>query len=88
MAMKNVDEKLKKKIRKCMENLPLTLNTHFGDPFQPDQWENTLEKLKYLKAQNYQGKLKSPQDGSLPMNRLTNYMRFIRICGLSVESPV
>ena len=48
MAMKNVDEKLKKKIRKCMENLPLTLNTHFGDPFQPDQWENTLEKLKYL----------------------------------------
>ena len=57
MAMKNVDEKLKKKIRKCMENLPLTLNTHFGDPFQPDQWENTLEKLKYLKAQNYQGEI-------------------------------
>lgn len=57
MAIKKVDEELKSRIKKCMENLPLTLNTHFGDPFQPDQWNNTLEKIKYLKSQNYQGEI-------------------------------
>ena len=57
MATKIVSDKLKKKIRMCLENLPLTINTHFGDPFQPDQWENTLGKVKYLKDQGYKGEL-------------------------------
>lgn len=53
----NINEELKKKIKDCMTNLPLTLNTHFGDPFQPTQWENTLEKIRYLKAQGYKGEI-------------------------------
>lgn len=57
MAIVNVDSELKKRIRSCLENLPLTINTHFGDPFQPNQWENTLDKIRYLKGQNYQGEI-------------------------------
>ena len=57
MAIKKVDPMLKERIKRCLSNLPLTLNTHFGDPFQPDQWENTLEKIRYLKAQGYQGEI-------------------------------
>lgn len=52
-----VDENLKKRIRTCLSNLPITINTSYGDPFQPDQWENTLNKIKYLKEQNYQGEV-------------------------------
>lgn len=57
MAIKYVDDKLKAKIRECLENLPLTLNTHFGDPFQPNQWNNTLDKIRYLKSQSYKGEI-------------------------------
>lgn len=57
MATRIVNPELKKRIKTCLENLPLTLNTHFGDPFQPDQWENTLDKVKYLKAQGYKGEI-------------------------------
>jgi len=57
MRTRKVDEKLKERIRVCLENLPLTLNTHFGDPFQPTQWENTLEKVRYLKSQDYKGEI-------------------------------
>lgn len=57
MATKIVNTELKKRIKNCLENLPLTLNTHFGDPFQPDQWENTLDKVKYLKSQGYKGEI-------------------------------
>ena len=52
-----VDTDLKIKIRRCLANLPITINTSFGDPFQPDQWENTLYKIKYLQKQNYQGEV-------------------------------
>lgn len=52
-----VDDDLKNKIRDCLANLPITINTSFGDPFQPDQWENTLYKIKYLQKQNYQGEV-------------------------------
>lgn len=57
MTTRIIDAELKKRIKACLENLPLTLNTHFGDPFQPNQWENTLEKIKYLKSQNYKGEI-------------------------------
>lgn len=57
MTIKSVSEELKIRIKTCLENLPLTLNTHFGDPFQPNQWNNTLEKIKYLKDQGYRGEI-------------------------------
>lgn len=57
MKKKIVSEELKNKIKYCLTNLPITINTHFGDPFQPDQWDDTLYKLKYLKEQNYQGEI-------------------------------
>lgn len=47
----------KEKIKECLSNIPITINTHFGDPFQPTQWENTLSKLRYLKQQDYQGEV-------------------------------
>ncbi|MDR1092188.1 MAG: hypothetical protein LBL79_14035 [Prevotella sp.] len=52
-----VNEQLLAKIRYSLANLPITINTTFGDPFQPNQWENTLNKFKYLKQQNYQGEV-------------------------------
>ena len=57
MERKNLDAELKKKIRHSLCNIPISLNTHFGDPFQTDQWENTLAKLRYLKAQGYEGEI-------------------------------
>lgn len=51
------NEDLKRKVYNCLSNIPVTINTHFGDPFQPDQWEDTLSKLRYLKSQNYQGEI-------------------------------
>ena len=53
----NLDEGIRKKAKKCFSNLPITINTHFGDPFQPNQWEDTIYKLKYLKSQAYQGEI-------------------------------
>ncbi len=57
MAKRNVSPELKEKVRKCLYNLPISINTHFGDPFQPDQFENTLEKIAYLKSQGYEGEI-------------------------------
>lgn len=57
MEQKMISKELKNKIRDCLANIPVTINTHFGDPFQPNQWEDTIYKLKYLKAQNYQGEI-------------------------------
>ena len=57
MQRKNIDSALKHKIRDCMLDIPITINTHFGDPFQPTQWENTVYKLKYLKNQKYRGEI-------------------------------
>lgn len=57
MAIKYVDNELKARIKQCLENLPLTLNTHFGDPFQPNQWNNTIEKVRYLMEQGYKGEI-------------------------------
>lgn len=48
---------LKERARNCMSNIPVTINTHYGDPFQPDQWEDTLSKLRYLRAQEYEGEI-------------------------------
>lgn len=48
---------LKSKIKDCLGNLPVTINTHFGDPFQPTQWQDTIRKLEYLKKQNYKGEI-------------------------------
>ena len=52
---KEVDMKVR--ARDCLSNIPVSINTHYGDPFQPNQWEDTLSKLRYLKAQNYQGEI-------------------------------
>ena len=57
METRIFSDELKNKAKECLSNLPITINTHFGDPFQPDQWENTLYKLHYLKNQNYQGEI-------------------------------
>jgi len=57
MGKSIVNEQLGNKIRFCLTNLPITINTTFGDPFQPNQWEDTLYKIKYLKDQNYQGEI-------------------------------
>ena len=57
MANKNLPIELKERIKYCLSNIPISLNTHFGDPFQPDQWANTLEKIKYLKSQGYLGEM-------------------------------
>lgn len=57
MVNNNIDDDLKKKIRNCLASLPITINTSYGDPFQPDQWENTLYKINYLKNQGYQGEI-------------------------------
>ena len=57
MNTKTLDANLKSKIRECLANIPITINTHFGDPFQPTQWENTIYKLKYLVAQGYKGEI-------------------------------
>lgn len=52
---KEVDMKVR--ARDCLSNIPVSINTHYGDPFQPNQWEDTLSKLRYLKSQNYQGEI-------------------------------
>lgn len=52
-----ISEELKAEIRHCLKNLPITINTSFGDPFQPDQWENTLYKVRRLKEQEYEGEV-------------------------------
>ena len=57
MKRNNVGHELKERIYACLSNIPLTLNTHFGDPFQPNQFGNTLEKLQYLKTQDYRGEI-------------------------------
>ncbi len=57
MARKYATDTLKAKIKSCLSNIPISINTHFGDPFQTDQWDNTLHKIRYLKAQNYQGEI-------------------------------
>ncbi len=57
MENKIVSSELKSKILNCMSNIPISINTHFGDPFQPDQWENTLQKIQYLKKQGYRGEI-------------------------------
>ena len=57
MNKKVLSKELSEKVRSCLENIPVTINTHFGDPFQPDQWENTVYKLRYLKKQNYKGEI-------------------------------
>lgn len=49
----NVEEKAKQ----CLLNIPITVNGSFGDAFTPAQWENTLSKLRYLKAQHHQGEV-------------------------------
>jgi hypothetical protein len=41
----------------CFLNIPITINTNYGDPFQPSQWEDTLNKLKALKRCSYQGEI-------------------------------
>ena len=40
-----------------MENLPLTLNTHFGDPFQPDQWGKYTGKIKISESPELSGEI-------------------------------
>lgn len=57
MARKTVSAELKERIKSVLSNVPISLNAHFGDPCQPNQWENTLEKIRYLKAQGYQGEI-------------------------------
>lgn len=57
MYRKNINSDLKKKIKDCMTDIPVTINTHFGDPFQPTQWDNTIYKLRYLNEQNYRGEI-------------------------------
>ncbi len=57
MENKIISSELKSKILNCMSNIPISINTHFGDPFQPDQWENTLQKIQYLKKQGYRGEI-------------------------------
>ena len=57
MNRKEIDDALKKKIRDCMADIPVTINTHFGDPFQPTQWDDTLYKIRYLKGQDYKGEI-------------------------------
>lgn len=57
MEKRIFSDELKNKAKECLSNLPITINTHFGDPFQPDQWEDTIYKLRYLKNQNYQGEI-------------------------------
>ena len=52
---KEVDMKVR--AQDCLSNIPVSINTHYGDPFQPNQWEDTLSKLRYLRAQNYQGEI-------------------------------
>lgn len=51
------DTNLKAKARLCMANIPVSINGHYGDPFQADQWDNTLYKLKYLRDQDYKGEI-------------------------------
>lgn len=48
---------LAKEVRHSLMNLPVTINTSFGDPFQPNQWEDTLYKVTRLKEQEYQGEI-------------------------------
>lgn len=48
---------LKERARECLGNIPVSINTHYGDPFQPNQWEDTLDKLRYLKSQGYCGEI-------------------------------
>lgn len=57
MEQVNLYASLKERARICMENIPVSINGHYGDPFQPDQWDNTLSKLRYLKKQNYKGEI-------------------------------
>lgn len=57
MNHQRFDNILAERARACMENIPVSINGHFGDPFQTDQWDNTLYKLKYLKSQNYKGEI-------------------------------
>lgn len=57
MVCNGIDDNLKKKIKTCLSNLPITINTSYGDPFQPDQWENTIYKINYLRKQEYQGEV-------------------------------
>lgn len=52
-----IDGLLQKKLLCVMENIPVSINGHYGDPLQPDQWDNTLHKLKCLKQQNYKGEV-------------------------------
>ncbi len=57
MARKTLSPELKSRVKHSLSNLPVSLNTHYGDPFQPDQWANTLDKVRYLKAQNFEGEM-------------------------------
>ena len=57
MEKRIFSDELKNKAKECLSNLPITINTDFGHPFQPDQWEDTIYKLRYLKNQNYQGEI-------------------------------
>lgn len=52
-----MDEMLRTKIKRCLENIPVSINGHYGDPLQGTQWDNTLEKLKYLRDQEYRGEI-------------------------------
>ena len=48
---------IKEKAKQCLLHIPVTVNGSFGDAFTPDQWENTLSKLRYLKSQNHRGEV-------------------------------
>lgn len=52
-----VKDDLKYRARQVLANLPVTINTSFGDPFQRDQWPDTLQKVAYLTEQGYQGEI-------------------------------
>lgn len=52
-----VNDDLKIRARQVLANVPVTINTSFGDPFQRDQWPDTLEKVRYLTDQGYEGEI-------------------------------
>ena len=76
MARKTVSAELKERIKSVLSNVPISLNAHFGDPCQPNQWENTLDKIRYLKAQGYQGEIEISTKWILSDEQLDELMSY------------
>lgn len=53
----DVDDSITVRVRNALANLPITINTNYGDAFQPSQWNDTLSKLSALQESGYSGEV-------------------------------